>query len=141
MNIKKEFLKRFILGAPFGVVLSEVMILLSTLGVQTMTLDRDLYIRSLVVSFVMAGYLSGISVIYSVDKWGLQKQTAIHLALITPYFIVAGLMNWMPGGVIEIATYLVIWAIAYIVIWNTIRLHYKKVALELDAGIKAFQSK
>lgn len=140
MSIKKELIKRFVLGAPFGLVLTQLITVFSVMGHETVTLEVNSYIILFFASLLLGGYLSAASIVYNIEQWGLMRQTSIHLILMIPFFFVAYYLGWLPISIGGILLYIIAWLCAYGVLWNIIRIHYKNVAKDLNEGIKAYQS-
>lgn len=141
MNYRKEFIKRFILGAPFGVLLTDLMIVFIAMFNETLNLNSGLYVTNFFVSLILGGYLCGVSVIYSVEEWGLLKQTTIHLIAVTPFFPVAWFMGWLPSDGIMIVVYLLCWLGIYGIIWVMIKTYYARTVNELNAGLMVYQKR
>lgn len=137
--MRKELIKRFVLGAPFGLVLTTIITVFSAIGHESITFDSQAYIISVVASLLLGGYLSSISIVYDMEQWGLMKQTSVHLLLITPFFLAAYYLGWLPVSMEGIFMYLIVWLLVYMVLWNVIRLYYKNVAKQLDDGVKVYQ--
>lgn len=140
MSIKKELIKRFVLGAPFGLLLTQLITVFSVMGHKTVTLDVDSYIVSVVASLILGGYLCAASIVYNVERWSIIRQTGIHLILMLPFFVVAYYLGWLPISLNGLLLYIAIWLSVYAVLWNIIRIYYKNEARKLNEGIKAYQS-
>ncbi len=136
---KKEFMKRFILGGPFGLMLTEFLLVLNLLPTESVTLNSRMYIINFFVSLILGGYLCGISVIYSVEEWGLARQTMYHLLGVTPFFPVAWWMGWLPKEGNMLLIYGLIWLAVYGLLWFAVKAYCNRTAKELNEGLKRYK--
>mgnify|MGYP003816020535 CR=1 FL=1 len=136
--MRKELVKRCLLGAPIGMAISTAITIAISLVagdgryyavVPQLAVDCGSEIGAVtlqaIVSLVYGAAWAGASLIWEKDDWSLTRQTATHLAVCSLSALpIAYLMRWMdhsPAGILRyfaifFAIYLVIWLCQYIAI-------------------------
>lgn len=129
--MKKEMIKRALIGAPLGLAISTAITILISLAigdgryyavVSTLTekvgSEIGAVILQAVLSMLYGAAWAGASVIWDADGWSLTKMTLVHL-LVTSLatFPVAYLAYWMPHNAGGILLYFGIFLVVYLIIW------------------------
>ena len=109
MNLKKQFIMRFLIGMPIGLLICYFITLFISIGVG----DGNFYpvqteltnlcksqlnavIVQTIAGMIYGGMWGGASVIWEVDSWSLTRQTVTHLIVISVIsFPIAYVMRWM----------------------------------------------
>lgn len=129
--MKKEILKRCLLGAPLGLAISTIITILISLFVgdgqyyavvpaliSEMGGELNAVILQAVLSMIYGAAWAGASVVWDAEKWSLLKMTLVHL-LITSFatFPIAYFARWMPHNAAGILLYIGIFIAIYAAIW------------------------
>lgn len=130
-NLKKQFILRFFIGMPIGLMICYFITLFISIGVG----DGNFYpvppelnsmcksqlnavIVQTVVCMIYGGIWGGASAIWEVDSWSLTRQTVTHLIVISiSSFPIAYVMCWMPHNIYGIIIYCTIFSLIYFGIW------------------------
>ena len=131
MNLKKQFILRFLIGMPIGLLICYFITLFISIGVG----DGNFYpvqteltnlcksqlnavIVQTIAGMIYGGMWGGASVIWEVDSWSLTRQTVTHLIVISvTSFPIAYVMRWMPQNIYGILIYCAIFFFIYFGIW------------------------
>ena len=129
--MKKEILKRCLLGAPLGLAISTIITILISLFVgdgqyyavvpaliSEMGGELNAVILQAVLSMIYGAAWAGASVVWDAEKWSLLKMTLVHL-LITSLatFPIAYFARWMPHNAAGVLLYIGIFIAIYAAIW------------------------
>lgn len=130
MTIKKALL-RGLIGIPIGVFISQLIVLLISLGwgngeyiaavpsfVQVvggeLTAVGLQFLFSCVVGFAFAAG----SCVFEVEQWGITKQTVLHLIILCgAFFPIALFLRWVSPTFASVISYFVIWISIYAIVW------------------------
>jgi hypothetical protein len=147
--MKKEILKRSLIGAPIGLASSTIITIVISLIigdgvyyavvpslVTQMGSEINAVILQAALSFIYGAAWAGASVIWSVDHWSILKMTLVHLAITSPAtFPIAYFAHWMPHSAGGILLYFGIFNAIYIAIWFSQYGAMKKRVKELNDKI------
>lgn len=131
--MKKDFLIRALIGTIIGLA---ICITLYAFGIfDNIVLDNKGLMISQFVGSAILGFVSmGGTIVYDVEKWGLTKVTALHYAMTLAVFVLDCLiLSWFPLGVLPIV--LVIFTIAYFIIWLINYLIYKRNIRDINSDL------
>lgn len=98
--------------------------------------ELNAVIAQTIISMIYGAILGGTSVIWTIDRWSLIKQTITHLLIYsTATFPVAYFLYWMPHNVISILIYYSVFITIYFFIWlisyTKIKITIKKINTKL----------
>lgn len=127
----KILLKRALIGAPFGVLLTKVLAIVISIGIgdgiyypivpemaQCFGNELNAVIIQTLVTALMGAAFCASSVIWNSDRLGLLMQTIIHFVIICGVYVaVAYVCFWMEHNVWSVAGYVIMFAAIYAVIW------------------------
>lgn len=131
MNLKKQFILRFLVGMPIGLLICYFI----TLFISIVVGDGNFYpvpteltnlcksqlnavIVQTIAGMIYGGMCCGASIIWEVDSWSLTRQTVTHLIVISVIsFPIAYVMRWMPQNIYGILIYCAIFFFIYFGIW------------------------
>ncbi len=130
MTLKKALL-RGLVGIPVGVFISQLILLIISLGwgegnyitaVPKFIEQTGGELAAVALQFlfcsIMGFAFAAASAIFEVEQWGITKQTLLHLAIISVVSLpIAVLLGWAGPDAISIITYFATWFIIYAVIW------------------------
>ena len=147
--MKKELIKRGLLGAPLGLAISTVITILISLIVgdgryyavvpqlvSDMGSEMNAVLLQAALSLVYGAAWAGASVVWDAEHWSLLKMTLVHL-LVTSVasFPIAYFAYWMPHNVAGILSYVGIFVAIYISIWISQYSAMKKKISEMNQKI------
>ena len=148
--MKKEILKRCLLGAPLGLAISTIITIIISLTVgdgryyavvpslaQDMGSEINAVILQAVLSMIYGAAWGGASVVWDAEGWSLLKMTVVHLVITSlATFPIAYLARWMPHSATGILLYFGIFVLVYIGIWLSQYSSMKKRIKEMNAKIQ-----
>ena len=148
--MRKEILKRCLLGAPLGLAISTIITIIISLTVgdgryyavvpslaQDMGSDINAVILQAVLSMIYGAAWGGASVVWDAEGWSLLKMTVVHLVVTSlATFPIAYLARWMPHSATGILLYFGIFVLVYIGIWLSQYSSMKKRIKEMNAKIQ-----
>ena len=148
--MRKEILKRCLLGAPLGLAISTIITIIISLTVgdgryyavvpslaQDMGSDINAVILQAVLSMIYGAAWGGASVVWDAEGWSLLKMTVVHLVVTSlATFPIAYLARWMPHSATGILLYFGIFVLVYIGIWLSQYSAMKKRVKEMNAKIQ-----
>ena len=148
--MKKEILKRCLLGAPLGLAISTIITIIISLTVgdgryyavvpslaQDMGSEINAVILQAVLSMIYGAAWGGASVVWDAEGWSLLKMTVVHLVVTSlATFPIAYLARWMPHSATGILLYFGIFVLVYIGIWLSQYSSMKKRIKEMNAKIQ-----
>ncbi len=129
--MKKELIKRCLLGAPLGLAISTIITIAISLSVgdgryhavvpslaQDLGSEINAVVLQALLSMVYGAAWAGASVIWDAERWSLLKMTLVHL-LVTSLatFPIAYFARWMPHSTTGIVLYIGIFVAIYAGIW------------------------
>jgi hypothetical protein len=129
--MKKELLKRLLLGAPLGLAISTMITIAISLivgdgqyyaVVPSLARDMGSEINAMLLqaglSMVYGAAWAGASVIWDAEKWSILKMTLVHLVVTSlATFPIAYFARWMPHSTTGILIYVGIFIAIYAAIW------------------------
>ena len=148
--MRKEILKRCLLGAPLGLAISTIITIIISLTVgdgryyavvpslaQDMGSEINAVILQAVLSMIYGAAWGGASVVWDAEGWSLLKMTVVHLVVTSlATFPIAYLARWMPHSATGILLYFGIFVLVYIGIWLSQYSSMKKRIKEMNAKIQ-----
>ena len=148
--MRKEILKRCLLGAPLGLAISTIITIIISLTVgdgryyavvpslaQDMGSEINAVILQAVLSMIYGAAWGGASVVWDAEGWSLLKMTVVHLVITSlATFPIAYLARWMPHSATGILLYFGIFVLVYIGIWLSQYSAMKKRVKEMNAKIQ-----
>ena len=148
--MKKEILKRCLLGTPLGLAISTIITIAISLTVgdgryyavvpslaQDMGSEINAVILQAVLSMIYGAAWGGASVVWDAEGWSLLKMTVVHLVVTSlATFPIAYLARWMPQSATGILLYFGIFVLVYIGIWLSQYSSMKKRIKEMNAKIQ-----
>ena len=155
--MKKKVIKRCLFGAPIGLLISHIILLITSifLSVATKKYEGDFLpapwslielcgselnavIIQTICSLIFGAAFGGASVIWEIENWSLLKQTVIHCIVISVSMLpIAYCMYWMPHSFWGIAGYIAIFFFIYFFIWFSQYFAMKKRIQEFNEKVKA----
>lgn len=129
--MKKELLKRMLLGAPLGLAISTLITIAISLTVgdgqyyavvPSLARDMGSEINAVLLqaglSMIYGAAWAGASVIWDAERWSLLKMTLVHLIVTSlATFPIAYFARWMPHSTTGILIYIGIFVGIYLAIW------------------------
>ena len=155
--MKKKVIKRCLFGAPIGLLISHIILLITSifLSVATKKYEGDFLpapwslielcgselnavIIQTICSLIFGAAFGGASVIWEIENWSLLKQTVLHLIIISVSSLpIAYCMYWMPHSFWAIAGYIAIFFFIYFFIWFSQYFAMKKRIQEFNDKVKS----
>ena len=155
--MKKKVIKRCLFGAPIGLLISHIILLITSifLSVATKKYEGDFLpapwslielcgselnavIIQTICSLIFGAAFGGASVIWEIENWSFLKQTVLHLIIISVSSLpIAYCMYWMPHNFWGTAGYIAIFFFIYFFIWFSQYFAMKKRIKELNEKVKA----
>ena len=129
--MKKELLKRMLLGAPLGLAISTLITIAISLTVgdgqyyavvPSLARDMGSEINAVMLqaglSMIYGAAWAGASVIWDAERWSLLKMTLVHLIVTSlATFPIAYFARWMPHSNTGILLYIGIFIAIYVGVW------------------------
>ncbi len=129
--MKKKLVMRGLLGIPLGIAICFVVTVLISLWIgdgtfypvteyllETAGSELNAVVLQTVLSCLLGAGMGMASVIWEMESWSLAKQTGTYLAVIcVVYFPVAYATGWMAHTASGVGTYVIIFAIIFVIIW------------------------
>ena len=127
----KEILKRCVLGAVFGVALSQVIAIFISLCIadgsfyavvpslaERINSEIGAAIIQTVCSILYGAMFGGMSIIWELDNWSILKQTVVHFLVVSVVTMpIAYIAEWMHHSALGVIIYFAIFAVIYAFIW------------------------
>ncbi len=134
--MKKEIIKRSLLGALISLVVSEAITLMISviIGngtyypvvpelVEVFGTELNAVLVQTIVNLLYGAMFGGTSLIWEVEHWSLLRQTVTHFLAVTLTTLpVAYFMRWMSPGIAGVLIYMGTFVGIYAVIWISIYL-------------------
>lgn len=148
--MKKNILKRCLVGAPIGLLIAQVISIWISVIINDGTYyavvpeliticksETNAVIMQTICALLYGAMWAGSSIIWEIDEWSILKQSSIHF-LITSIvtFPVAYITRWMEHTVSGVISYFAIFLMIYVGIWITQYLSMKKKIEQLNAKVK-----
>ena len=148
--MKKEIVKRSLLGAPLGLAISTVITIVISLTVgdgryyavvpalaTEMGSEVNAVVLQAVLSMIYGAAWAGASVVWDAEGWSLLKMTLVHLAITcAATFPIAYFARWMPRSIAGILSYIGLFILIYASIWISQYSSMKKRIKELNERIQ-----
>ncbi|MCE5189662.1 MAG: DUF3021 domain-containing protein [Eubacteriales bacterium] len=148
--MKKEILKRSLLGAPLGMAIGMVITIIISLTVgdgryyavvpelvNDMGNEINAVILQAVLSMIYGAAWAGASVVWDAEGWSLLKMTIVHLIIASAAtFPIAYFARWMPHTLGGVLLYIGIFIFIYAGIWVSQYSAMKKRVKEMNEKIK-----
>lgn len=119
-NFICQFIKRFFVGAAFGVLVNQIIFLIILKHIGTISVDFDILFKQFLASCLAGGVPVGLSAIYVLDNLSILGKISIHFIIgIVVYLFVGSYAGWFSinlGTVImSIVIFITIWSIFYFI--------------------------
>jgi len=148
--MKKEILKRSLLGAPLGMAIGMVITIIISLTVgdgryyavvpelvNDMGNEINAVILQAVLSMIYGAAWAGASAVWDAEGWSLLKMTIVHLIIASAAtFPIAYFARWMPHTLVGVLLYIGIFIFIYAGIWVSQYSAMKKRVKEMNEKIK-----
>lgn len=148
--MKKEIIKRCLLGAPIGLAIGTIITILISLTVgdgkfyavvpaliTDMGSEINAVLLQTVLSMLYGAAWAGASVVWDAEGWSLLKMTLVHLVIASiATFPVAYFARWMPPTLVGILSYIGIFLVVYIGIWISQYSAMKKRVKEMNEKLQ-----
>lgn len=116
--MKKELIKRGLIGIGFGNIISCIILFLICTIQKTTSLEVSMVLRSTIAASVIGFVFAGASLLLENEKISLLKATIFHfLCLFITYYLMAFFGTWLVFEVKEILISVTIFIGTYICIW------------------------
>ena len=147
--MKKELIKRCLLGAPLGLAISTVITILISIIIadgryhavvpdltSEMGSEISAVVLQAVLSLIYGAAWAGASVVWDAEHWSLLKMTLVHLIVTSvATFPIAYFARWMPHDAKGILIYIGIFVVIYASIWASQYSAMKKKIREMNEKI------
>jgi len=135
MNYKKEVLKRGLLGSLSALFLSYTVLVIASLGHETISLNVDELILQYAVYGISGFYLSAVSIIFNIEEWSLLKQFITHVICTLPFLPVAYFVGFMPQHLLGQLAFLAIYLSCYIASFLVYMMHLRKQTAAINSKL------
>lgn len=135
MKLLKEALKRGLIGILSGLFLHSTILLLSSLGKETLTLSAS-GLQEYYMIYALGGfYFAGISVLFEVEEWSLLRQFITHVIATLPFLPIAYAIGLMPHTGLGITAFIGFYLSGYVVSFIIYLIHLKKQAQDINKAL------
>ncbi len=148
--MKKEIIRRSLLGGLTGLVVSEAITIIISLIIGDGTYypvvpelveicgtELNAVLAQTIVSLLYGAMFGGTSLIWEVDKWSLLRQTVTHFLAVTLTTLpVAYFMRWMSPDVAGVLRYMGTFVGIYVVIWLSIYLSIRSKLKKINTKVR-----
>ena len=148
--MKKEILKRCLLGAPIGLAIGTIITIIISLSVgdgtfyavvPSLITDMGSEINAMMLQTALSMFYgaawAGASLVWDAEGWSLLKMTLVHLAIASvATFPVAYFARWMPHTLSGVMIYVGIFLLIYAGIWVSQYSTMKKRVKEMNEKIQ-----
>lgn len=116
-----HFIRRFFIGAAFGVFINQIIFLLIAKNIGTgFIIDFNLLLKQFLSSCIVGGVSVGLSAIYDFENISFLAKTAIHFFIgIVIYLLIGSYAGWFSiniGTILgSIVIYIAIWSMFYFI--------------------------
>lgn len=148
-ELKKEAVKRAIMGFMYGVFIGQTILILESL----MARDGNFYpvaaslvdlagtkIAAVIIQYFLTGLIgttfAATTVLFEIDSWSLLKQTIIHFIITSIVMYVAGfLCGWFPHKVSSTLIWFGIFIVIYVIFWISFSSYYKNKVKKMNEAL------
>ena len=148
--MKKEMIKRGLLGFPLGIAIGYVITILISVGigqgkyaavrpelVDTMGNELNAVILQTVLCGIMGTGFAMASVIWDIETWSLVKQSAIYFAIACAVMLpVAYVSYWMQHSVVGFLSYFGVFIAIFVFAWIGQYLSWKAKLRKMNKRVK-----
>lgn len=149
-NIKKEVLKRLLLGVPFGIAIGYVITILISVGlgdgeyypcVPTLVETVGTPLRAVILQTVLCSILGAVScagsVIFSLDRWSILKQSAVYFLILSGAMMpIAYVLYWMEHSLWGAIGYFFVFVLIFIFVWFSQYIAWKIKLKKMNQKLK-----
>ena len=148
-NLKKEAVKRAIMGFIYGVFIGQTILILESL----MARDGNFYpvaaslvnlagtkIGAVIIQYFLTGIIgttfAATTVIFEMDNWSLLRQTIIHFIITSIVMYIAGfLCGWFPHKLSSTLIWFGIFIVIYVIFWISFSSYYKNKVKKMNEAL------
>lgn len=148
-NLKKEAVKRAIMGFMYGVFIGQTILILESLAMR----DGNFYsvtkylldlagtkIAAVIIQYFLTGIIgttfAATTVIFEMDSWSLLRQTILHFIITSIVMYVAGfLCGWFPHKVSSTLIWFGIFIVIYVIFWISFSSYYKNKVKKMNEAL------
>ncbi len=148
-NVKKNIIKRAILGFMTGIFVGHTISILESL----ITHDGNFYavsaalvdlagtnLGAVIIQYFLTGIMGAVfassSVIFEMDEWSLLRQTITHFVIVSVLSYIAGfLCRWFPHTVVSTLIWFGVFIVVYIIFWVCFMLYYKNKVKKINEAL------
>ena len=148
-NLKKEAVKRAIMGFIYGVFIGQTILILESL----MARDGNFYpvaaslvdlagtkIAAVIIQYFLTGLIgttfAATTVLFEIDSWSLLKQTIIHFIITSIVMYIAGfLCGWFPHKLSSTLIWFGIFIVIYVIFWISFSSYYKNKVKKMNEAL------
>ena len=148
-NLKKEAVKRAIMGFMYGVFIGQTILILESL----MARDGNFYpvaaslvelagtkIGAVIIQYFLTGLIgttfAATTVLFEIDSWSLLKQTIIHFIITSIVMYIAGfLCGWFPHTLRSTLIWFGIFIVIYVIFWISFSSYYKNKVKKMNEAL------
>lgn len=148
--MKKNIIKRGLLGCPLGISIGFIITVLISICVgdgsfypvtpeliETMGNELSAVVLQTVLCGIMGSGFAMASVIWEIDSWNLAKQSGIYFAIAcVVMFPIAYVTNWMKHSAVGILSYVGIFVVIFIFVWTIQYFAWKSKIKKMNDGVK-----
>ncbi len=148
-NLKKEAVKRAIMGFMYGVFIGQTILILESL----MARDGNFYpvaaslvnlagtnIAAVIIQYFLTGIIgttfAATTVIFEMDNWSLLRQTILHFIITSIVMYIAGfLCGWFPHKLSSTLIWFGIFIVIYVIFWISFSFYYKNKVKKMNEAL------
>lgn len=148
-NLKKEAVKRAIMGFIYGVFIGQTILILESL----MARDGNFYsvskylldlagtkIAAVIIQYFLTGIIgttfAATTVIFEMDNWSLLRQTILHFIITSIVMYIAGfLCGWFPHKLSSTLIWFGIFIVIYVIFWISFSSYYKNKVKKMNEAL------
>jgi hypothetical protein len=148
-NLKKEAVKRAIMGFIYGVFIGQTILILESLAMR----DGNFYsvtkylldlagtkIAAVIIQYFLTGIIgttfAATTVLFEIDSWSLLKQTIIHFIITSIVMYIAGfLCGWFPHKLSSTLIWFGIFIVIYVIFWISFSSYYKNKVKKMNEAL------
>lgn len=148
-NLKKEAVKRAIMGFIYGVFIGQTILIIESLFMR----DGNFYpvaaslvdlagtkIAAVIIQYFLTGIIgttfAATTVIFEMDSWSLLRQTILHFIITSIVMYVAGfLCGWFPHKLSSTLIWFGIFIVIYVIFWISFSSYYKNKVKKMNEAL------
>ena len=148
-NLKKEAVKRAIMGFMYGVFIGQTILILESL----MARDGNFYpvaaslvelagtkIGAVIIQYFLTGLIgttfAATTVLFEIDNWSLLRQTILHFIITSIVMYIAGfLCGWFPHKLSSTLIWFGIFIVIYVIFWISFSSYYKNKVKKMNEAL------